>query len=294
MEKLSSDKSQEDKSKQALPARAHKKKEVRSLELDLGKDGYVDAAVETRPNYGNRAQKFDAWWKTRHRIYLQLLKNKNHITHYDGLIKKNVNKTLLSIKDNIFQEVIGPLQGIPQDRSNESYLTKEIFLKAILTKLLTKKKKQCADCLSSPPKPQTPAPNRHQSLTHNPSPKAIKITKNPMERLLTLNEGKSPEKDPKKGKIMGNEIPNPNRTFLGANCSKCGDLDQGTKFQKNPLAKFFVQRGLGEKEAHDVGMRGGGEKAHESLNSTKGEKEYFDLMTYKLARIHDWIYDYTL
>jgi hypothetical protein len=61
------------------------------------------------------------------------------------------------------------------------------------------------------------------------------------------------------------------------------------------ISKFFIQRGLGEKEAHHPEMRDrGGEKAHESLNSTKGEKEYFDLMTYKLARIHDWIYDYTL
>jgi hypothetical protein len=174
MEKLSTDKSQEEKSKQALPVPAPKKKCVRSLELDLGKDGYVDAAVETRPNYGNRGQKFDAWWKTRHRIYLQLLKNKNHITHYDGLIRKNVNKTILSIKDNIFQEVIGPLQGIPPDRSKESYLTKEIFLKAILTKLLVKKKKQCGEHPQN--SPQTPpAPKRHRSLTHN---LPLKIPKN--------------------------------------------------------------------------------------------------------------------
>jgi hypothetical protein len=61
------------------------------------------------------------------------------------------------------------------------------------------------------------------------------------------------------------------------------------------VAKFVVQRGFGEKETYNPVMRDrGGEKAHESLNSTKGEKEYFDLMTYKLARIHDWIYDYTL
>lgn len=61
------------------------------------------------------------------------------------------------------------------------------------------------------------------------------------------------------------------------------------------IRKFFVQRGLGEKEAHSPVVRDrGGEKVHESMNSTKGEKEYFDLMSYKLARIHDWIYDYTL
>ena len=107
------------------------------------KEQFVDTAIESKKvhNVGNRIRKYDSNWKTRHRIYLQLMKDKFHMTMYDKDILKYVNKVILSIEHNIFEEVIGPLQGIIPENTTENFVNKELFMKAILTKLLESKKK---------------------------------------------------------------------------------------------------------------------------------------------------------
>ena len=122
----------------------NKEYQDKELELDLGKSQFIDMNNDGKKvrNTGNLVAKYNTYWKTRQRIYLQLIVG-NHFQQYDEKIQKNVNATLDGITNNIFEEVIGPLQGIEKQNDYEECfkgITKEIFIKAIVTKLLKNKK----------------------------------------------------------------------------------------------------------------------------------------------------------
>ena len=114
------------------------------MELDLGKNQFVDVSGGNQKHYSasQNYKKFEQFWKTRQKIYLQLMRDPANVNEYDDRIKKHINKTIMKTKNNFFEEVIGPLQGIyPDCSTHKNFITKEIFVKAILTKILKSKKK---------------------------------------------------------------------------------------------------------------------------------------------------------